>query len=349
METLPVVPIPPKDYGFIVSEEITDVDSSANKYLRNHYGKQLQAGYWLSAIYVVGLGAILFFSGAIFDEPRLLILLVVPFLIYLGILGNIRSKILHEFYKKFAQTNGFSYSLTSYEVERSGSIFQVGHSRKIEDLIEGKIGDFPVAIFNYYYTVGSGKSSRSYSGTVWEIDLKTPVPPMLLLVDWHYFGDDLSDNNINYINKIELDPALEKNFNLYVEKKFEIEALQIFTPDFLNALLENFNNFSLDFTGNCVYIYSKDVIKNKAGLEKLKSLANFLLDRIQKTAPSMKTSIVALQEALEKAPKNNIFAKTSQEISRSLQNPGPQSVWVFVLLFIMFIFIATALISAFTQ
>jgi len=82
-------------------------------------------------------------------------------------------------------------------------------------------------------------------------------------VDQKNFGDDLSDNNLRKVSKIELPSELEVHFNLFSEKKYEIEMLHIFTPDVLTMLYDNYKDFNLDFVGNKLFIYSKYVISKK--------------------------------------------------------------------------------------
>jgi hypothetical protein len=272
----------------------------------------------------------------------------VPFLIYYGILASIRGKMLRDFYRQFAQKNGFNYSQTSQPEKETGALFEVGHSKKIYDYITGEIKGFPVSLFNYYYTVGSGKSSRSYSSTVWSIDFKTRVPTMVLLVDRHFFGDDLSNNNINNVSKIGLSEDLEKHFTLYSERKFEIEALQIFTPEFLNKIYESYKNYSLDFVGTKLYIYNNNIIKNKGNLELLKQYIGFIISQLNNKLPSMAGSINALTDEAKKSTPNG-FIKAGNELARNLQKPEISSAIVFALLLIFLILFALMFITAYTK
>lgn len=124
---------------------------------------------------------------------------------------------------------------------------------------------------------------------------------MLLLVDNHTFGDNLSDNNLTNVSKVDLGGEWEKHFNLFAEKKFEIEALQIFSQDFLQLIYEKYRRFSLDFSGNTLYLYSNKIITTKEELLILKEFVLVLLQKLNEKLPAMAGSITALYEALSKA------------------------------------------------
>lgn len=334
--------------GFTVPQNIADVDQSAMNYFKTRYKKYFIPAIFLTIIYFIIVLYCLFSWQLLEQDPRFLFILFIPVIIYFGIIGSIKNKLLRQFYKQFAISNGFTYKDKGSSENEIGALFDVGHSHQVKDLVEGELNGFPISLFNYYYTVGSGKSSRSYSSTVWSIDFKTRVPTMVLLVDRHFFGDDLSNNNINNVSKISLSEELEKHFTLYSENKFEIEALQIFTPEFLNKIYESYKNYSLDFVGTKLYIYNNNIIKNKGNLEHLKQYIGFIINQLNNKLPSMAGSIKALTEEAKKSTPN-IFEKASNELVRNISKPEISSAIIFALLLIFLILFALMFITAYTK
>ena len=304
----PVVPKPPLS-RVVINEPILDVDASVSGYLKKNYKTEII----LSAIFIALWEIIIIFfalrhmagGGAVSEDNGrgVIFLMALPLGVAFFIFAKLKNRLLHQFYKQFAQANGFTYQQTGWLDRREGAIFKVGHSKKMEDIIEGEINGLPLSLFNYKYTVGSGKNSHTYEKTVLEIDIKALTPPMLLLADWHGFGDNISDNNLNNVSKISLPADLEKHFSLFTEKKFEIEALQIFTPNFLNLIYGKYPQFSLDFLGQNLYVYAGSVIANKPELDLMLEYARTVSEKIGAKLPAMQGAITAMREALTKNPR----------------------------------------------
>lgn len=335
--------------NFTVDEDITDVNQSARLYLTARYGKELKWGIIAGIIFDALLLYALIATGELARDGRALMLLLIPFGLYAAAWAKIKQDLLHQFYRQFAQKNGFSYQQKGWIEGQNGAAFLVGHGKIMEDILQGEIAGLPLALFNYRYTVGSGKNSRTYNFTVLDLDLKTPVPPMLLLVDRQYFGDDLADNNLNYPSKIELPQNQENIFNLYCEKEYEIEALQIFTPEFLNRIAEKYRRFSLDFVGTKIYIYSSNVITDKAGLMLLKEFAGMLAQKLSSQLPAMKGSITALAEALSAAGRPGLISKAGWQFARLSGNKEFVGALLFALIFAGLAALAYLLVLAFIK
>jgi len=311
-----------------MNEPILDVDASATQYFQKSYKNELAAGIIFVALWEITIVFFVlryFINGRAISEDGvkgIIFLAALPFLIAFGIFTNLKKRLLQQFYQQFARANGFSYQKQGWLENMQGAIFKVGHSAKMENIVTGQISNLPLNLFNYQYTVGSGKSAHTYQKTILELGLETLTPPMLLLVDWHGFGDDISDNNIKNVSKIDLNGDLEKHFNLFAERKFEVEALQIFTPDFLNLIYEKYKQFSLDFIGSKLYVYSSGIISKKAELDLMVEFLKILSERLGQKLRSMQGSILSLTEAVSKAPSSGFgWARATNFTSRPLLIP----------------------------
>ncbi len=284
----------------INNDPITDVDASTMRYIKQYYRYES----WLAIAITITWESLILFSwqtGSPYlnTSPEiLLLLLALPFIVFGLIYSAFKTSFRHKFFEQFAIANNLTYIKTGEVPNQLGAIFQVGHGAKNEDIITGEINHLPLRLFNYFYKVKQGKSSKQYATTILEIDFQTPVPPLLLLIDQHYFGDDLADNNLNRVNKITLSTPLENHFSLFTETKFEIETLQIFTPEFLQLLYDKYKFFNLDLVDSKLYIFTKQIITQKAELDLLMEFAWLITNKLAEKLPQMKSTITALTHLL---------------------------------------------------
>ncbi len=293
----------------INNDPITDVDANTMGYIKQYYRYES----WLAIAITITWESLILFSwqtGSAYlnaSPEILLLLLALPFIVFGLIYSAFKTSFRHKFFEQFAIANNFTYTKTGEVPNLLGAIFQVGHGAKNEDIITGEINHLPLRLFNYFYKVKQGKSSKQYATTILEIDFQTPVPPLLLLIDKHYFGDDLADNNLTRVSKITLSTPLENHFSLFAETKFEIEALQIFTPEFLQLLYEKYSLLNLDLVDTKLYIYTKGLVTKKTELALIMEFVGLISGKLINQLPSMRGSLTALTEALNKLPNSPLF------------------------------------------
>jgi hypothetical protein len=197
---------------------------------------------------------------------------------------------------QFAQANGFQYQ-KSGSLALSGALFSLGHSHITKDIVTGSYQNNPLTLFNYSYTEGSGKSQHTYSDTVFKIQYPSVLPPILLVVGNQYFGG-ITGGVFSSWEKIKPEGNFDKKFNLYTKKEFEIETLQVFTPDFMQKMLAEWPEFSLEFSGSDLIVFHNYIITTKAELQKMYDFAEYLITKIDPLAKQMENSVKDL-EALQ--------------------------------------------------
>ncbi|MDO8552747.1 MAG: hypothetical protein Q7S01_04480 [bacterium] len=175
------------------------------------------------------------------------------------------------FWKQLAKVNGWQYKdvlLRSFVLERgrspveeSGIMFEQGHGRAITHEIEGVIEGRHFRIFNYQFNVGHGKSRDTYYYTVFHFKFNGLFPHL-------YLNNKNNAWSISAGEKIPLPAEFEKEFSLSAPRKYEIEALEIFTPDVLAKLLDDNFPHDVEFTGHDVYIFTDGQINNFEQFEK---------------------------------------------------------------------------------
>jgi len=212
------------------------------------------------------------------------------------------AKLEHEFMRQFAAAHGLRYEDRASLDSVSGRLFSKGKYKRVSNVFLGTLEERPLRLFNYKYTVGSGKNSRTYSFTVCELAFKkTEFPHILLLaptmpvrygsVDW--FGSDRD-------MQVPLEGDRYKNFTLYTSEGYQIEALQIFSPELLTFLHEHAKNFSIEFAGNKVYLYDDEKILTRNTLDELYGVAQKTFTRLAPLLDRLHDDFAALHPYYKK-------------------------------------------------
>jgi hypothetical protein len=253
----------------IVDEDIESVNQSTLLYIRNNYA--IFAGFFLIIIIVFVWLSLYWKVYNLFFLPVFL-----AFLAY----GYIQKNIRHAFMQQFAKANSFSYQRQADLGQFPAPYLEMGHSRKIEDVVSGKYLDLPVSFFTFGCTIGYGRNAKHILFTACEIHYTANLPRIFLDAHHHEFM------NIDIFRKpmdgeiVSLEGDFNKYFTLYVPRGFEIEALQIFSPDVMAKLIDKSKEFSLEFFGDHLYIYSSKAIDTKQGLYSIYDLAKILISEL---------------------------------------------------------------------
>ncbi len=182
-------------------------------------------------------------------------LVVFPLIFLFLWLAIIYSGIRKAFWQQLATKYGWEYSPLKDISDEKGLLFAVGNSEEAYNGIKGEYKNHPFHIFEYSYTVGSGKHKSTYSFTVFEIKFTGTFPHLYLNYkgDWHSNAPSM----FSELAKITLPSEFENKFKLYSPKEYEIETLQIFTPEIFALLLDSKWNHDMEFVNGELVIYRK--------------------------------------------------------------------------------------------
>ena len=253
-------------------EPIENVNSSVWKYIRDNY-----LPYVIGYI-CVSVGVIYFFP----NQFTIFAVFIVGSIGY----STVYTKIKREFTQEFGNSIGFTYSENAGLDTVSGKLFKTGHSQSIFDVLSGVYQNIPMRIFSFRFTIGEGKSSHTYSYTVFEATLNGKVPDILLFSKSH--GSAVSDW-FSGDETIELEGDFNKYFKLRVPKGYEEEAYQVFTPDVMADLIDKAKDVSFELTGNKLYIYATSVITDRKNLQSMFDLSEYLVGLFEKSTATVET------------------------------------------------------------
>lgn len=219
-----------------------------------------------------------------------LFLIVFYLYAYRFILRGMRQK----FMEQFAKRNGFEFVLTDDIKKFDGNLGKVGHSRAIYNFISGKSEADNMFLFNCQYTIGYGKGSTDYFFTVFRFDFVEDMPVFLL----ENSEDYIYGNGIAGLERLSLEGNFDDHFTLYVTKEFEIEALQIFTPEVMEFLIKKASAYSLEIVENHLYIYENNLISSQKEMDAYYEVVNFFRKIIFPRIKKIDNSVSAMNDVI---------------------------------------------------
>ncbi len=166
-----------------------------------------------------------------------------------------RLKTLAKLYK-FATSNALQLIYDAGSQHYGGMIFDEGSARYVTEALRFSDG---TEIGNYQYTTGSGKNRRTHYWGYVHIRLSRQLPHMVL---------DARDNNalgrfsnlpdvFNRNQTLKLEGNFNNYFTLYAPAEYARDALYVFTPDVMAALIDSGSKYDLEVMDNSLWIYSK--------------------------------------------------------------------------------------------
>ena len=227
--------------------------------------------FWIIlAVAVIGgiILAIMTIQNGSFNNLRIIIIFYVIIAVYVYYVKN---KVRSSFWKQFAEINDWQYEQSGDISQESGIMFKQGNARSMSNVIEGIIDGRQFKIFNYQFSIGSGKSKETHYYTVFAFKFNGSFPHIYLNNKHNKYGVKVGE-------AVPLPGEFEKRFSLSVSRKYEIEALEIFTPDVLESLLNNGFSHDVEFVNQNVLIFTNGQIDKFEQLDKEFNLALDLED-----------------------------------------------------------------------
>lgn len=281
---------------------VSDVGRDTNRLFWSKYSQNTKIAFFGLSLLWAGFFLYLFFTSPALNNSKddseqiYIFLALVPAFLVGGLYAAFYGRIEKLFMQQFAASQGLAYVGKGTVENLTGGLFAMGHSHAMSHIITGSFENHPVSLFFYQYTIGSGKSARTYQTTVLNIFHDHALPPALLLVDTQYFGG--FSPKLSFEKPVKLNPELDldKQFDLYCKEKYEIEVLQIFSVDFIAKMLAEWKNFNLEFSGRNLVVFKSGKILNSSELNNFFNLAKHLMTGMEKKLAGLAGSVKALNE-----------------------------------------------------
>lgn len=130
-------------------------------------------------------------------------------------------------------------------------LFSRGYSRKMKNLIEGDSGDVKISIFDYRYTTGSGKNSKTSRQTVAALQ-----SPLLRCPDFTMRPEGFLDKIGNAMGFQDLDFDTHPEFSkLFVLKGPDEAAIRAYFTSQVLDFFEKHAGNSIEASGDTMFFY----------------------------------------------------------------------------------------------
>lgn len=164
--------------------------------------------------------------------------------------------------EKFALVNSLHLEIQVRDPWYNGLFFQIGKDRLLTQIITVPTDSTPVEVGNYRYITGDGRSRRRHDVGFVHIKLPRRLPNIVL--------DAKSNNPLRVSNLPEdfnrnqilpLEGDFDDYFTLYVPREYQQDALYIFTPDVMAALVDHARNFDIEIVDDDLYLYASSKLE----------------------------------------------------------------------------------------
>lgn len=186
--------------------------------------------------------------------------------------------------QNFADINNLTFnSIYNNAAAEHGSLFSHGHSQRGNNVLIGKLGELPYALYHYRYITGSGKHQTSHDLTVMSFTLPRFLPHMVIdsLVEPGASSSSALPITFNSSQRLTLEGDFSEYFALYAPEKYSISALSIIAPDVMMTLMEHAALCDIEIVGNKLYFYWPLVADSKESYEKIYATAEAILEEIE--------------------------------------------------------------------
>ncbi len=92
--------------------------------------------------------------------------------------------------------------------------------------------------------------------------------------------------------QLSLEDDFNKYFSVYVPEGYEIETLEILTPDIMQELIQKGASLSFEFSNNKLFIFSNKVIENKMQLDAVMDFSDTLTKQLAPVLSQVKNDYV---------------------------------------------------------
>jgi hypothetical protein len=181
--------------------------------------------------------------------------LIVGIILYASYIGSLIRKYKSSIWSEFASTNGWL-------IDSSTSIFDLvppslnyGHSQKFSSILQAQLGSAKADLFTYGCTTGSGKYEQVHNFTVARVGLTKDLSHIILFSKSAH--SDVRET-IAQDRELKLEGNFGKYFKLLIESGQEISALQILTPDVMQALISYNQSEDVEINANNLYFVSRN-------------------------------------------------------------------------------------------
>jgi len=180
-------------------------------------------------------------------------------LIVLGIIGLIAWAVWHSLFGekiatlrllKFALDNDFGFLAQVSHPPIGPIMFSVGHNQATTCVVT--VGD-ELTFAKYQFITGSGKYQQVHNTIFARWKLPRAVPQLYLRAKGNWVYDDIGEYKVQ---KLQLEGDFDNYFTVYAPPNYQDDALDLLTPDVMQALQTYGAAYDFELLGNYLYVYA---------------------------------------------------------------------------------------------
>ena len=281
----------PQKENFITKiREIVLVRNKTNEQLEKLLEK-MKSRRWL-----VILGCVVTLTFTVTDKlGGFLVVLYITYYVTIQHVLRIR-----RFLKTYASSRNLNFGNNLDEKTLTGRILKRIDGRFDGSFVFNNHSNFLNKIFYFSYDGGSGKHPEIYNFTLTEITIDQAVIPYILLQknsakkhqSFDSFGDD-KDVQVSL-------GAYDNEYTLYTTNHYEVEALQICAPEFVDLIKNSYLPLNVEFAENHLYIYTQTHLSTEKDLDELCRVTYAVIDTFGNFLLRMKDDYQALHDVYRK-------------------------------------------------
>ena len=242
-------------------------------------------------ITAAAIGSVFFVGGF-----GVFLLVVIPSYFFGKRLNNQEALI----WQSFAMANGWQI-LPAPEARAfvPPSLANAGHSQKNTDAVAGTIGSLPIKILNYQYTIGSGRDSQTFVSTVVIAQMDKVDLPSIYLQSKKSLAVDPPPG---LKQKLKLEGNFNQFFNVFTESGDEVDELVILTPDVMQFLISDGQDYDVETYSLGVAIFSKGDLRRVGKLPPMVNFCFRLYEQVMQNLPMAKLATESEPAVQQPAP-----------------------------------------------
>ncbi len=166
-------------------------------------------------------------------------------------------------FSEFAALNNAKHESNRQYDDRPGMIFGRGNQKKFIDIVSfsnGSIAELGV----YKCTTGSGKSRQDHFYSFVRVRLPRRLPNMILdSKKNNSFGGKLSNlpQGFSRDQHLSLEGDFDRHYSLYAPEQYHRDALYIFTPDVMHALVDSLSTYDCEIIDDSFYVFLDSMMR----------------------------------------------------------------------------------------
>jgi hypothetical protein len=275
-----------------MADEIRNVDEEA---LKNRKTYNKKAILW---IVVMVVGFVLTFI--VIQEEWAAKIYTVLFFVVLWIASsafvdsNLKAR--ESFMLQIARSHNLAYTASGSSKDMRAHIFKYQGEGGISHVLWGMYADNPITVFLYQYSTG-GDPPRIFSYTVCQIQYKGKVPNIMMTNLKHSkppFFDRM------YRKGLVLGNEFDKHFSIFVPEDFQIEALEILTPDIAHTILAEGSTYSFEFVDHYLFLYVPGHMRSAQEFDAFIGFGKYLSETLGPRLERLSRDVGAMHEVYAK-------------------------------------------------